>query len=91
MYEAALVGTYPLVPDRLSYSEMWEGGCLYPSAWTENWDSYQQHKQEMISYIRKIMSTNSSLKDTAMLKAMKVGSRFFNGKELYKAIIDSAS
>jgi hypothetical protein len=91
VYEGALVGTYPVMPDRLSYSEMWEGGCLYPSKWTADWDSYQQHKPEMIDYIREVMSTNNSLKDSAMVKSMSVGRQFFDGTALYEAIIDSRS
>ena len=91
VYEGALVGTYPMMPNRLSYSEMWEGGCLYPSIWTADWDSYQQHKQDMINYIQEVMSTNNSLKDSAMVKSMSVGRQFFDGTALYEAIIDSRS
>jgi len=89
MYEAALVGTYPLVPDRLSYTEMWS--MSYPSKWTESFDSYLQHKDEVIAKIRELMNTNKRLDLHSKEMAEDVGSTFFDGKELYKAIIDSAS
>jgi len=50
-YEGALVGSIPMVPDRLSYSEMAVDEFKYPSAWTESFDSYIEHKQEVIDAI----------------------------------------
>jgi len=50
-YEGALVNAVPLVPDRLSYSEMYTGILKYPSVYTESWDSYLAHKSEVIDMI----------------------------------------
>ena len=50
-YEGALVDAIPLVPDRLSYSEMYTGILKYPSEYTESWDSYIKHKSEVIDMI----------------------------------------
>jgi hypothetical protein len=50
-YEGALVDAVPLVPDRLSYSEMYTGILKYPSEYTESWDSYIKHKSEVIDMI----------------------------------------
>jgi hypothetical protein len=50
-YEGALVDAGPLVPDRLSYSEMYTGILKYPSVYTESWDSYLAHKSEVIDMI----------------------------------------
>lgn len=90
MYEGALVGTLPLMPDRLSYTEMWEGsGIKYPSKWTKNWDSYLKNKSQLIDKIRGIMGTNLSIADNAKSHAVYTGNKFFNGKALYKVILDS--
>jgi len=51
MYEGALVNAVPLVPDRLSYSEMFTGIFKYPSEYTESWDSYLAHKSEVMDMI----------------------------------------
>jgi hypothetical protein len=88
MYEAALVGTFPLVPDRLSYSEMWS--MSYPSKWTENWDSYIKHKDQMIARIRELMNTNKRL-DLHAKEMAAEASEFFNGNLLYKTIVDSTT
>ena len=50
-YEGAVVDAIPMVPDRLSYSEMYYEGFKYPSKWTQDWDSYLQHRQELCHHI----------------------------------------
>ena len=51
-YEGALVNAMPFVPDRLSYSEMYNDRFKYPSEMTESWDSYQKHKPMLMALIR---------------------------------------
>ena len=53
--EAVLVGSFPFVPDRLSYKEMYE--YKYPSFWTTNYDNYLRHKSKLIEHIKAIMQT----------------------------------
>jgi len=54
-YEGVLVDAIPMVPDRLSYSEMAMKDFLYPSEWTESWDSYVVNQKavcdKIIQYI----------------------------------------
>jgi len=55
-YEGALVGTIPMVPNRLSYSEMENTGAFsYPSEWTESFDAYKEHKDKIIERIHNYM------------------------------------
>jgi len=84
MYEAALVGTYPMVPDRLSYTEMWSE--TYPSEWTKNWDSYQAHKDKLIKHIRYLMNRNS-LASHATAEAEQVSAKFFNATPLIQELV----
>jgi hypothetical protein len=46
-YEGALVDAIPMVPDRLSYSEMYYDTFKYPSEWTESWSQYEVHRQKL--------------------------------------------
>jgi hypothetical protein len=41
-YEGAIVDAIPMVPDRLSYSEMAMDVFKYPSKWTESYDAYER-------------------------------------------------
>jgi hypothetical protein len=55
-YEGAIVDAIPMVPDRLSYSEMAFDTFKYPSAWTESYDAYLQHRQEICHKIIQYMT-----------------------------------
>ena len=50
-YEGALVDAIPMVPDRLSYSEMYYEGFKYPSEWTESWNHYVTNRQQLCHHI----------------------------------------
>lgn len=83
-YEAALVNTFPLVPDRLSYSEMATDDVLYPSEWTESWDSYITHKQSLISRIVEIMSRDNTEINNKVIDKVE---SFFSGDKLYESVL----
>lgn len=82
-YEAALVGTVPMVPNRLSYSEMWT--TTYPSEWTKDWESYLDHKHELIGVISNLMHANKDIKQHATEMADAVH-KFFDGNKLYEVL-----
>jgi hypothetical protein len=50
-YEGAVVDAIPMVPDRLSYTEMYYDGFKYPSQWTESWNHYMANRQELCHHI----------------------------------------
>ncbi len=54
-YEGALVDAIPMVPDRLSYSEMAFDTLKYPSEWTESWEAYTIHRKEICHKIIQYM------------------------------------
>jgi len=43
-YEGAIVDSIPMVPDRLSYSEMAFDTFKYPSEWTESFEAYNRYR-----------------------------------------------
>src|SRR5210317_642103 len=50
-YEGALVDAIPMVPDRLSYSEMALEEFKYPSIWTKDFETYKKHKEQVCNRI----------------------------------------
>jgi hypothetical protein len=50
-YEGAIVDAIPLVPDRLSYSEMAFDTFKYPSEWTESYDAYTVYRPDLCRLI----------------------------------------
>ena len=85
-YEAALVGTYPMVPKRLSYVEMWDES--YPERWVTDFKAYQDNKGYLMQFIRNTMERND-LYEVSKDMAEKTGEKFFNGKNLYSIIKNS--
>ena len=59
-YEGALVDAIPMVPDRLSYSEMAMQDFLYPSEWTESFDAYKTYRNAVIDRIQHYMENYES-------------------------------
>ena len=88
-YEGALVDVIPMVPDRLSYTEMAEQDFLYPSEYTESWDKYLQHKDSIIQKIKNYMENYPKFIPTIHTQVKKLQSDFFSGSKLYSTIQES--
>ena len=87
-YEGALVDAIPMVPDRLSYSEMALPEFKYPSEWTEDYDAYLHHKDKVVAQIVNYMENHEDLLVSLDKQRTKLNKQFFSGTELYKAIAD---
>ena len=85
-YEGALVDAIPMVPDRLSYSEMGLDIFKYPSEWTENYDAYLHHKDKIVAQIVNYMENYDDLLPNINKQVTKLNKEFFSGSALYEAI-----
>jgi glycosyltransferase involved in cell wall biosynthesis len=54
-YEGAIVDAIPMVPDRLSYSEMALDEFKYPSEWTIDFNHYNIHREKVVHQIVQYM------------------------------------
>ena len=84
-YEGALVDAIPMVPDRLSYSEMTDS-FKYPSEWTESYDKYLENKDRVVAQIRDFMSNYKGYVPAIHRVIKKLETEFFSGESLYKHI-----
>ena len=87
-YEGALVDAIPMVPDRLSYSEMALPEFKYPSEWTEDYDAYLHHRDKVVAQIVNYMENYEDLLVSLDKQRTKLNKDFFSGTALYKAIAD---
>jgi len=85
-YEGALVDAIPVVPDRLSYSEMAVPEFTYPSKWTEDYSTYRQHRGELVAKIRDYMENYDDYLVSLEKQRTKLNKEFFSGAALYDAI-----
>ena len=81
-YEGALVDAIPMVPDRLSYSEMAYDTFKYPSNWTVSFEAYQTYRpvicHKIIQYIDNYDKFLSQLKK----QTQDLTDRFFSAGAL---------
>jgi len=49
--EAVLTGAVPIVPDRCSYAEMYLPEFKYPREWTENYEQFIHHRDQLVEFI----------------------------------------
>jgi len=85
-YEGALVDAIPMVPDRLSYSEMYYEGFKYPSDWTKDWNSYLKHRQELCHHIIVTMTHYDKRVPQLRKQTYDLTERFFSADKLLEMI-----
>ena len=85
-YEGALVDAIPMVPDRLSYSEMALPEFKYNSEWTEDYDSYMQNRDKVVKQIVEYMNHYDDFLVSLDKQRTKLNKEFFSGEALYDAI-----
>lgn len=76
-YEGAVVGAIPMVPDRLSYSEMAMKAFKYPSEWTIDYDAYLCHKDKICKKIVNYMTDFDQYKRDVVEQAFRLSKSFF--------------
>ena len=85
-YEGALVNAIPIVPDRLSYTEMYSSIFKYPSAYTESWDSYQAYKSELMDVIHYHIENYPSTLRILKAQTESLHTNFFSATKLLENI-----
>jgi glycosyltransferase involved in cell wall biosynthesis len=85
-YEGAIVNAIPMVPDRLSYSEMAFDTFKYPSEWTESFDAYQTHRQELCYKIIQYMENYEKFLPSLNKQVDALAENFFSCSELLKML-----
>ena len=85
-YEGAIVGALPMVPNRLSYSEMAVPEFKYPKEWTSSVSTYNLHKEMVIAKIIDYMENYDSYLPVLVKQIEILQKDFFSGKLLYEGI-----
>jgi hypothetical protein len=81
-YEGAVVDAIPMVPDRLSYTEMYYETFKYPSTWTENFKSYEAARPFLCSKIMQYMENYTKFIPTVHKQARDLHEHFFSASGL---------
>jgi hypothetical protein len=81
-YEGALVDAIPMVPDRLSYTEMYYNAFKYPSHWTESFEAYKAYRPELCGKIMQYMNNYDQFKFQIRKQAKDLTDNFFSAPTL---------
>jgi hypothetical protein len=85
-YEGAVVDAIPMVPDRLSYTEMYYDSFKYPSKWTENFDAYTIYRPDLCRKIIEHMDNYSTRIPSIRKQAKDLHDNFFSATGLLNNI-----
>ena len=86
MYEGSLTNAIPLVPDRLSYTEMYAEIWRYPSSWTESYSSFLHHKDLLCAKIVEFMNDYNEYAKLIPQQARSLHHDFFSATALLENI-----
>jgi hypothetical protein len=81
-YEGSILGAAPLVPDRLSYTEMYDQAFKYPSEWTIDWNKYMENQELLVDRIRTMMNQFENNRSLIAQQAQNLTESFFTAKAL---------
>jgi len=81
-YEGAVVDAIPMVPDRLSYTEMYYDMFKYDSKWTESYDSYTVYRPDLCRAIMTHMDYYSTRIAHIRKQAKDLHDNFFSARGL---------
>jgi hypothetical protein len=81
-YEGAVVDAIPMVPDRLSYSEMAFDTFKYPSKWTESFESYKVFRPNLCEKIIQYMDNYTHMIPSIHKQAEALHEQFFSATRL---------
>ena len=81
-YEGVVVDAIPMVPDRLSYQEMYNDTFKYPGLWTENWEAYNVNREQVCTTIVNYMDKYEALRPYLQQQAKSLTDNFFTANGL---------
>jgi hypothetical protein len=85
-YEGAVVDAIPMVPDRLSYTEMYFDTFKYPSKWTESFESYEVYRPDLCAKIIQYMDNYRSMIPSIHKQKEHLHDNFFSATDLLNNI-----
>ena len=85
-YEGALVDAIPMVPDRLSYTEMYYDTFKYPSTWTEDYEAYDAARPALCYKIIQYMNNYEQFKFHVRRQATDLTNQFFSADKFLEMI-----
>jgi glycosyltransferase involved in cell wall biosynthesis len=81
-YEGAVVDAIPMVPDRLSYTEMYYDTFKYPSEWAESFEKYDTYRIDICEKILMYMTNYEKIVPQLRKQTQMLTDKFFSATDL---------
>lgn len=81
-YEGMLAGAMPIVPDRLSYKEMYYDLFKYDSHWTASYKEYEHNRERLKNFIRMHMKNYDNNLDVLNRNTERLTNEYFSANKL---------
>lgn len=85
--EATLMGVIPVLPNRCSYTEMYEPEFLYPSEWTATYVNYLKHQTDLHAFIQHRLEHPSLYQDALSRQQQRLKNNYLNASIMIGHII----
>lgn len=82
--EGCLAGCLPLVPDRASYSEMYEPEFVYPSSWTSSWHNYVLHQHQLVQRIHWMLDHTEQLQPVLQRQVQRLQQHYLSADIMFR-------
>lgn len=83
-FEGLCLGVIPMVPDRLSYTEMYSDQFKYPSEWTKDFDSAKMHMEKLVGCARAHLENYERISSNLSKERDRLLVKFFSADALYE-------
>jgi len=85
-YEGAVVDAIPMVPNRLSYTEMYFDTFKYNSKWTESWEAYNVYRPDLCRAIMTHMDYYDTRLPQLKQQTASLTTNFFSAGDMLRNI-----
>jgi hypothetical protein len=85
-YEGAIVDAIPMVPNRLSYKEMYLEEFKYPSVWTIDFDNYKTRRNNICDRITQFIEDYDNYLPSIKKQSALLTQNFFSSSQLLENI-----
>ena len=85
--EGTLAGVIPVVPDRCSYKEMYLPEFKYPSEWTKNLESFNNHRADLVAFINERIVNRDKYLDALREQRDILTSKYLNAQIMVNNIV----
>lgn len=85
--EGVLAGVIPVLPRRCSYQDMYLDDFLYPSKWTESWQQFLAHREQLSDFIMHRVNNPHRYQDAMKRQKQLLLDQYLQADVMYNSML----